>query len=188
MTSLRDLELQQNQMLYPQMQQLQSEQNHTAAHTIQQGQHIPYYNIPENNNYPSHHQYQSELANIPSGNILTHHHDHEVDKMNMEQNRENKDDISEESEELLDYDDSIFEDMNEEKKYFSIIPEGVMEAIIIFIIYLILSNKNVRDIFTIYIPQLAPNAVTHSVDFVGVLFYGILLSVLYYVSKILFMK
>ena len=53
-------------MQYNAMQNLHSEQGHNAAHTIQQGQHAPYYNIPNNYGYPRQNQIQ---PNPPSCHI-----------------------------------------------------------------------------------------------------------------------
>lgn len=76
------------------------------------------------------------------------------------------------------------EDDNKDKSY---IPFGWKEPLLLLFIYLLLSQSLVKQFIGKYIPQLNPGP-DGTVGFLGVLIYGILLVVLYFASKKLFVS
>jgi hypothetical protein len=163
------------QMQYGGLQTLQAEQNHNAAHSIQQAQHTPYYNAPTygyqrqagptcpyNPSYPANDM--DELAkdianNIPSDN-------NPVEMFNG----------------YTDNASGLTVRSKEQKGFFSIMPKDLRDPIIILVLYVILSQSFVYTFIGKYIKQINPDE-SGRVSFWGILIYGIILAMLFNITK-----
>lgn len=160
--NMRKLQEMQN-MQYGAMQNLQYEQGHNAAHSIQQGQHDAYYAMKNGPQYPQHPQTMptSEMENLAR-------------------------DISEN----LPTDTFIpgFTDMDDESSngkkggLIGYIPEMFREPLLILILYVVLSQAFVYKALGKYIPQINPD-MEGQVSLSGIVIYGVLLAVLYALTK-----
>jgi len=147
---------------------LQYEQGHNAAHHVQQAQHTPYYNIPNNYNYPQQSQNIEELARDINNDLSS---DTFVEN------------ISENDEEIM------LADIKNENKSKNLLPNLlpgvpmlVQDSILILIIYIILSQPLIKNTIGNYIKQIQPRT-NGEVSQMGIIIYGIILVLLYALTK-----
>jgi hypothetical protein len=178
---------QMQQMQYGGMQSLQSEQGHNAAYTIQQAQHSPYYNVPDQqqsgptcpyNPQDSQTRYNTEYP--PNEYVNNNYNDMEDLAKDIANNLPN----NEEQHILETYgDDELIVKSKQEDNFFTAnIPKVLQEPLIIIVIYAILSHQSVYNFIGRYIKQVNPDA-SGKVPLVGILIYGIILAALYSLTK-----
>lgn len=178
-TSIRDLQnnqmqIQNSQMQYNAMQNHQHEQAHNGAHHVQQAQHDPYYNIPQNNEYPR----QTQTCPMQYPQVVP-----ETGNSIEELAKEISDELQ--SENMMSEAPEQFEtSTNTNGGYLSMIPQMLREPLIILVIFIVLSQPLVRKTIANYIPQINP--INGAVTQMGIIIYGIILAVLYvFLKKVL---
>ena len=147
----------QNQQ-YGSMQNLQFELAHNAANTIQQAQHNPYYALNNDRNEYYDGTDMEDLAKDISKNLPN-------------------EPISEVVSENIDSSETETE-TGIISKYFSFIPQVLIEPILLVLIFIILSQPVVKQNIGNYIKQINPDA-TGKVSQIGIVIYGIILAVLF---------
>ncbi len=209
-TSIQDLMAMQvgsgalGQVQYNAMQNHQYEQGHNAAHQVQQAQHAPYYGIDPN--YP---QYLPQPGGVPASpgsdsmmpvdpslSMTMPQMPPMTSHMSMQEIQPELPDIEDLARDISDNlpDDIIVSRVSEEPEemdepvkksrggYLSKVPEMLREPLIIVALYIILSQPQIRDNIAKYITQLNPDSQGQTA-LAGVVIYGIILAVLYGVSK-----
>lgn len=184
---------------YNSMQNLQYEQGHGAADSIQQAKHLPYYNVNNNHGYPqflpnqNYNDNYNEYNNYANNNILLN------DQEYLPENRNNNDNnnmelipIPENTEELDQFPQEIIpkyvnkkkSQKRKHKENFIIekIPKILREPLIIFILFMILSIPHVQSFLSKYINQINPDMYGR-IPMTGSIIYGIILAVLFVISK-----
>jgi len=205
------------EMEYNTMQNLQHEQGHSSANTIQQAlgeqvsdpvvrQHLPYYNemIQPNINYP---QYcQNSQISDPNFTQMNNNRQHNMGDLardisnnlpNDNSNYMKKTQMPIQMPEKAVYDEidnieNILDvDMLDEEEndggYLKNIPEILREPLIIGVIFVILSQPSVHSYIGKYIKQVNPNE-SGKVTMIGIVIYGLILSALYVLSKRILMN
>ena len=166
-------------------QNMHYEQGHNAAHQMHQAQQIPYYNMPNNQNYP---QFTGQNQN---GQVPNQYPGYLTQVQKQKQKQEALD-----IEELAkDINDNITEDTfasvaeaSEEQNangglnLFSNIPAILREPLIILILFIILSQPIVKDTLGTYIKQLNPD-VEGKFSFAGIVIFGIIFAALFALTK-----
>jgi hypothetical protein len=160
--SIRKQQEMQN-MQYGAMQNLQYEQGHNAAHSIQQAQHDPYYALNNGPKYPQnpptmHGSDMEDLARDISDNLPT-------DNFIPGFTEFDEDSVVKQSGGVMGY-----------------IPSLLREPLIILVLYVVLSQAFVYKTVGKYIPQINPDG-TGEVSFYGVIIYGLLLAITYALAK-----
>lgn len=135
-------------------QNLQFEQGHNAAHQMHQIQHEPYYN-----NHGKPRFVKQDLSDIE-----------ELAK-----------DLNENLPEQIIMNDNA-EESKEKFNITSYIPEGLKDPLIILVLFVLLSQPVVRETIGTYIKQINPD-MEGKVSLTGIIIYGIILVVLYYLVK-----
>ena len=151
---------------YGTMENLQYEQGHNAAHVIHQAQHAPYYEIDTPIKYPQFTQ-QPPVPTPP-----------------VEQDIENlANDISNNLSSVTNVSENFEEDKGYKFKFLSGIPKFLIDPILIVILFVILSQTFIRNTLSKYIKQLVPSKETGYVGMTGIIIYGIILAVVYSLTK-----
>lgn len=139
---------------YASGQQLQFEQGHNAAHQMHQIQHEPYYN----------HQGRPRFV-----------------KQDLSDIEELAKDLNENLPEQLISNDNV-EEQKDKFQITSYLPKGLIEPLIILVLFIILSQPVVRETIGTYIQQINPDP-EGKVTMTGIIIYGIILAALYYIVK-----
>jgi hypothetical protein len=77
------------------------------------------------------------------------------------------------------------EDEDDDDKYYKKILKILIEPVILLTIYLIMSQERIRNIIAKYIPQLNPVGDDCEIPFSGVFIYGVILTLLFSIIKII---
>lgn len=154
-------------MQYGAMQNLQAEQGHNAANHIQQAQHAAYYNIPENHSYPRMDQYEGGCQ--PGMEDLARDISVGLGQDNFAGS-------------LSEDEDASVVVARKNGGLLSAIPEMFREPLIILVLFVILSQPQVRNFIGTYIKQINPDS-QGRVSMLGVVIYGIILATLFSLSK-----
>jgi len=155
----RQLQNMQN-IQYGAMHNLQHELGHNSAHQNQQGQHDAYYNIDNNMGYPRW---------LPKEN-------------NMEEIVKDITDNLPEDSAIPNVSEDIEKFNLDEEGLMSSIPKILREPLIIFVLFVILSQPFIKDTISKYIPQVNPD-MTGKFGLTSVIIYGVILSTLFIVVK-----
>lgn len=160
----------QQQLHYGSNQQFQKEQAHGASHMINQAQHDPYYNIPNNQGYPQfigqgpNNQYIEDLVKDISDNVP------ENSIVGMGEN---------------ELDINVNDGLNTSNGSDGIInklPELLREPLIIIVLFFILSQPAIKSAISNWIPQ-TQTGDNGKVSMIGIIIYGIILAALFSVIK-----
>lgn len=160
------------QIQYDSMHNYQHEQGHNAAHQMSQSQHAPYYNTENCNGYPSFNRppQQHQVTYPPLA--APHQPDLDIDEITRDLG-----DLPTVSETGLEG----LEESND--SVLSFIPKMFREPIVIFVIYILLSQNVVQSTLAKYIEQLRPNEITGAVPMIGRVIYGLILAALFMLAK-----
>jgi hypothetical protein len=184
--NLRKLQDMQNQQ-YGAMHNLQHEQGHNSAHHVQQLQHIPYYNMENNTEYP-----QFINNNIKQNNDIQNIEDLAKDiSENLPGNTAQR---SDEDKKFIPSNITFAEIIKEENipdhnngGYLSKIPDVLREPLIIITLFLVLSQPVIRNNFGKYIEQINPDQ-NGNTPFVGMVIYGVFFAILFAILKKILIK
>lgn len=179
MRNLQDM----TQTNYNAGQNMHYEQGHNAAHQMHQAQQIPYYNMPNNQNYP---QFIGSESQHPS---------QYPGYLSQKQQVAQKQEIVDIEELAKDINDNLTEDTfasvpesaeeqhaNTNLNLFSNVPSILREPIIILILFIILSQPMVKEQLGKYIKQLNPD-MEGKFTFAGIVIYGIIFAALFALIK-----
>ena len=207
-TSIQELQ-QLQQMQYGGMQNMQHEQGHNAAYSIQQSQHLPYYNPP--GNYNSSYQniagpscpYSSSMQGMQQGIQQRMQQGMQQGMQPQRRSQQEYPDIEDLAKDIagnlpvenfnsgmdagLTYDEDLVVKSKPQSNVMSNIPKLLREPIIIVILYVILSHPLVFTTLGKYIKQINPDE-TGRVSFLGILIYGIILATLFSITKKFLLK
>lgn len=170
-TSIQKLQ-EMNQVNYNANQNVHYEQGHNSANQMHEMQHMPYNNLSNYSEYP---QYNQPVPQNQYPGYLT-------------MKKPNEQSVIEElakdiNENITDASGSIYADLDDNKNISGDISNILTELrgpIILLILYLILSTQTVKDFIGKYISQINPND-NGVVSFTGILIYGLILCVLFYI-------
>ncbi len=166
-TSIRDLNMKTQPDEYDNIRDIEGANHkvsHNIAHHAHQGQYMPYLNAQNDFRHPIQNQH-AQINNIES---LA------KDINNSMPNGPAKD---------SDIDDAFLYDDDEENKYLvDYVPKIVREPLLILVLFVILSQPTVKDIIGKYVKQIVPDA-QGKVSMTGVVIYGTILAVLFFVIK-----
>jgi len=169
-TPISDLHnMQQTQ--YNSMHNYQHEQGHNAAHQMSQTQHVPYYNTSNCSGYPP----QQNVITYPP-NSAPHHPD-----INVINNTNDENIAVNEINDAGVYEDT-FDSVSEDESVISFIPKHLREPLILFIIYMILSQGAVQLFLSKYVVYLRPG-IDGRVGTEGVIIYAVFLVGLFMLAK-----
>lgn len=184
---------------YSAKQAMQYEQGHNAQHQSHQAQQAPYYDMPNNGGYPQFNKPDGSCS-APSSPLTPQQMQQMQQIQQMQQMQARKSSQEIDIEELTkDINNNIPEDTffslgegsDEEKKQKTtkdeggvlfFIPREWREPVLLLIVYLLLSQKVVRQTLGNYIKQLNPD-VEGTVGFAGLLIYGVLFVAVYFLAK-----
>jgi len=158
----------QGQMQYNAFQNLQAEQSHGAAHQSQQSQQDPYYNIRTPEEYPQW---------LPKNSNAT---------QNMEElARDISDNLPEDEDEEQPISKSKHEESfdDSESGFISNIPVQFRDPILIFVIFVILSQPFLKRNIGQYIKQINPSSETGEVAMTGIVIYGLIFALCFWAIK-----
>lgn len=201
------------QAQYGSMQNMQAEQGHNVSHQSHQDQHIPYYNVEENHDYPQWMPQDSAQTapgqtmpqNMPQNmsqtipqNISQRMPQRMQQRMPYISDEEtNIEDLARDLNSTLsieNYSDKSVPGKEQKVRMnksngglLSRVPSILREPLILVTLYVILSQPVVKDTIARYIPQIN-SGMYGDVPFTGVLIYGLILATLYVVIKKLLMK
>jgi len=194
-TSIQDLHMKQNidqyenlrrlnqmqQMQYGTMQNHQREQGHNAAHHVQQAQHIPYYDMENTHDYPQYLHRPTAQTGFNSNMMKPAYPDIE--------------DLARDISDNLPDDSYVtgatgISETGEAEEHFgktkggllAPIPEKLREPLIIFVLFVILSQPFIKNTIGRYVKQINPDR-EGKVPLTGVIIYGALLAALFALSK-----
>jgi hypothetical protein len=159
-TSIQDLQMLQNMqdMQYGAMQGQQFEHSHNSAHNVQQGQHDPYYSIPDERRSCPQPDNIEDLATDISNSLPSVPQGYEQ------------------------FEDGVVDEEEQSGGYLSMIPSQLVDPLLIIVIYAILSQTVVRENIGRYVTQINPDA-SGDVSLLGILIYGTVLAVLFVLTK-----
>ena len=169
-------------MSYGAMQNLHSEQAHSAQHAVHQAQHAPYYN--NNPNYTDPHFDQSDRGVRYTGST-THLTSElpDIEYLTKKINDELPDDTI--MGDVFDHFDNTVTTKDKKTYRYAFLekmPKILVESLIILLVYILISQPFVRDTIGKYIKQINPGA-KREVSLTGIVIYGLILVVLYSVIK-----
>ena len=166
------------------------EQAHNANHNVAKSQHQQYYNMENNFDYP---QWlprpPQEIPPMGSNQVNSMQ---QVAPSIPEETLSEEPDIEDLAIDIsnslpVDEFPSVVSEVPEEAAtsdggYLSMVPEMLREPLIIFVLFMILSENVVKDTISRYVQQIAPD-MTGRVSRTGVIIYGVLLATLFVVVK-----
>lgn len=183
-------------MMYGTMQNQQAEQGHNAAYTIQQAQHAPYFNIPNNYGYPAQSQVQYGGPTCPNEpeypGVVADLEDH-PDMEDLARDIANNlpsDSYKRGLEHMEGIPTLHGEETTITTKSHGImwnVPKMLREPLIILVLYIILSLPAVYTFIGKYVKPINCDA-TGRVSFAGVVIYGIILATTYALTKKILLK
>jgi hypothetical protein len=147
---------------YGAMQDLQFEQAHDAQHSLHQAQQNPYYDMPNTGNYPSYNKKN------PSPNM-------------EDLAKEISDSLPEDTFGSVSEQDQPTQ-KNDSDSIMNSIPAFLIDPLIIFILFVLLSVPLVRENIANYVTVIRPSG-DGSVAMTGVVAYGIILALLFAIVK-----
>ena len=164
-------------------QNMHYEQGHNAAHQMHQAQQIPYYNMPNNQNYPQFTGQAGQPGNQYPGYLS------QTQKQKQKQETIDIEELAKDINDNLTEDTfaSVSESVEEQHTSGSLnllsnIPAILREPIIILILFIILSQPTVKDTLGKYINQLNPD-MEGKFSFTGIVIFGIIFAALFALTK-----
>ena len=177
---------------YGAKQSMQYEQGHNAQHQAHQAQQAPYYNMPNNMGYPQFNKVADGEQPQLTPQQIQQLQLQQLQLQAQAQKLQNQElDIEELTKDINNNipEDTFFslgEGSDEEKKQSDgllfYIPREWREPFLLLVVYLLLSQTVVRQTLGNYIKQLNPD-VEGKIGFAGVLIYGVLLVVTFFLAK-----
>lgn len=163
---------------YNAMQDLQFEQAHDAQHSLHQAQQNPYYDMPNTENYPQFNKKpmdQQMMGQRPIYHTST-----------LQNSSNNMEDLAKEISDSLPVDtfSSVGDgqsDQSGDSGLFDSVPKFLIDPIIIFVLFVILSLPVVRTNIGNYIT--AVNPPDCEVGMTGIIIYGLILAALFAATK-----
>lgn len=181
-TSIRELQENQQQkmlnMRYNAMSNAQYEQGHNAAHNSQSAMHNQYYNIHGPDKYPQNVQKDSCI----NGQCPYVHESNDQTIETLAKDISNSLPSDTIMTGVLDIPDIIEEDVEKAAGFLFNIPTLYVDAIIIVVLFVLLSQPFIRNTIGTYINQINVKD-DGTVSFAGILIYGIILASLYSLTK-----
>jgi hypothetical protein len=150
------------------------EQGHNSTTNVVEGQHAPYYNIPNNTNYPQH---------------TTQCSGQECKQRQIQKDIQDIDALAQDISDNLPSDllltgvsDAPKEKDKKEKKNNKFFPKFLLDPLIIIVVFIVLSQPYIKNIIGKYVKFIKPRD-DGTVPFVGILIYGVILAVIYSLIK-----
>lgn len=173
--NMRQMQNMQN-MQYGSMQNLQAEQNHDAAYTIQQAQHAPYFisEVPKQQQLKEGPLYNTECntRNIPPGP--------DIEDLAKDINDSLATDVYTRGNYETNF-RNPYENFSSEDT--SIIPKWLFDPLLIVILFVIISLPFVKNSIGKYIKQVNPVDATCNISITGLIIYGIILATVFSLTK-----